>query len=319
MRPLPRAPPPAQVVGASAGRNHTAVVTATGESYSFGLNSYGQLGTGSVKKLKGAEDMALTPQLVGAAPLPPAEREGRACCCCCCFCCNLFGLVAHTAGARQRVSWCPWQGRGAHLPLFSVAGRWDLARLAVLDGQRMAQVLHTAGAAVPPLLQSAGWAAVQSHTAATLHASSAAPPTPPHPAQSLVSKCSKVGCGVDFTMWLCEGKLWSAGCPQYGQLGHGTDNSYNAGALAPRCPLGLAARLLVCAACAAGSAWQARLCCLPVGMQRACCCFVRPAGVPSCGTAWAVSRLHPSYRVWGPTAVARVFPACKAAASSAAA
>lgn len=97
-----------KVVGASAGRNHTAVVTATGESYSFGLNSYGQLGTGSVKKLKGAEDMALTPQL------------------------------------------------------------------------------------------------------------------------SLVSKCSKVGCGVDFTMWLCEGKLWSAGCPQYGQLGHGTDNSYNA-------------------------------------------------------------------------------------------
>ena len=47
--------------------------------------------------------------------------------------------------------------------------------------------------------------------------------------QSLVSKCNKVACGADFTMWLCDGKLWSAGCPQYGQLGHGTDNSYNAG------------------------------------------------------------------------------------------
>lgn len=97
-----------KIVAASAGRNHTTVVTASGESYSFGLNNYGQLGTGSVKKLKGAEDCVLTPQL------------------------------------------------------------------------------------------------------------------------SLVSKCSKVACGVDFTMWLCDGKLWSAGCPQYGQLGHGTDNSYNA-------------------------------------------------------------------------------------------
>ncbi len=54
-----------QVVYASAGRNHSAVVTATGESYTFGLNQYGQLGTGSVKKSKGSEDQALTPQLVG--------------------------------------------------------------------------------------------------------------------------------------------------------------------------------------------------------------------------------------------------------------
>ena len=43
-----------------------------------------------------------------------------------------------------------------------------------------------------------------------------------------MSKCGQVGCGVDFTVWLCDGKVWSAGCPQYGQLGHGTDNSYNA-------------------------------------------------------------------------------------------
>jgi len=54
-----------QVVYASAGRNHSAVVTATGESYTFGPNPYGQLGTGSVKKSKGSEDQALTPQLVG--------------------------------------------------------------------------------------------------------------------------------------------------------------------------------------------------------------------------------------------------------------
>ena len=65
LRPAPRAAPAVQVVYASAGRNHSAVVTATGESYTFGLNQYGQLGTGSVKKSKGAEDQALTPQLVG--------------------------------------------------------------------------------------------------------------------------------------------------------------------------------------------------------------------------------------------------------------
>lgn len=29
-------------------------------------------------------------------------------------------------------------------------------------------------------------------------------------------------------MWLCEGQLYSAGYPQYGQLGHGTDHEYNA-------------------------------------------------------------------------------------------
>jgi hypothetical protein len=42
------------------------VVTATGESFTFGLNSAGQLGTGSVKKVKGGEDMSLVPQKVGA-------------------------------------------------------------------------------------------------------------------------------------------------------------------------------------------------------------------------------------------------------------
>ena len=53
-----------KIVAGSAGKSHSAVVTATGESYTFGLNQYGQLGTGQVKKLKGAEDMSLTPQLV---------------------------------------------------------------------------------------------------------------------------------------------------------------------------------------------------------------------------------------------------------------
>jgi len=97
-----------KVIGGSCGRHHTVVITATGESFAWGGNAHGQCGTGSVKKVKGGEDMLLTPQ------------------------------------------------------------------------------------------------------------------------KSLVSKTSTVACGAEFTMWLCDGKLWSAGLPQYGQLGHGTDNQYNA-------------------------------------------------------------------------------------------
>ena len=48
------------------------------------------------------------------------------------------------------------------------------------------------------------------------------------PVKCRVSGCSKVACGAEFTMWLCDGSLYSAGLPQYGQLGHGTDNIYNA-------------------------------------------------------------------------------------------
>nr|GFC76422.1 protein RCC2 homolog [Tanacetum cinerariifolium] len=39
-----------------------------------------------------------------------------------------------------------------------------------------------------------------------------------------------VACGADFTVWLTsvEGAtILTAGLPQYGQLGHGTDNEYN--------------------------------------------------------------------------------------------
>eukprot|EP00884_Botryococcus_braunii_P006899 jgi/Botrbrau1/1620/Bobra.0185s0035.1 len=48
------------------------------------------------------------------------------------------------------------------------------------------------------------------------------------PVKAEVSRCSYVACGADFTMWLCEGKVFSSGNPQYGQLGHGTDHEYNA-------------------------------------------------------------------------------------------
>ena len=43
-----------------------------------------------------------------------------------------------------------------------------------------------------------------------------------------IGKCTDVACGAEFTMWLCDGRLYSAGLPQYGQLGHGTDHEYNA-------------------------------------------------------------------------------------------
>ena len=43
-----------------------------------------------------------------------------------------------------------------------------------------------------------------------------------------VADCTDVACGAEFTMWLCDGRVFSAGLPQYGQLGHGTDHEYNA-------------------------------------------------------------------------------------------
>lgn len=48
------------------------------------------------------------------------------------------------------------------------------------------------------------------------------------PVLAKVKDCSKVSCGIDFTIWLCKGQLYSAGNPQHGQLGHGTDHEYNA-------------------------------------------------------------------------------------------
>ncbi|PKU81951.1 Ultraviolet-B receptor UVR8 [Dendrobium catenatum] len=50
------------------------------------------------------------------------------------------------------------------------------------------------------------------------------------PVASLVSEVTKAACGADFTAWLSsvEGSsIITAGLPQYGQLGHGTDNEYN--------------------------------------------------------------------------------------------
>lgn len=78
-------------------------MTAGGESYSFGLNSYGQLGTGSVKKLKGAEDMALTPQLVRGPGCRWGGGPRRAVCCCRCRCCRPLS-VCDALGCRTNAS-----------------------------------------------------------------------------------------------------------------------------------------------------------------------------------------------------------------------
>ncbi|XP_059633876.1 uncharacterized protein LOC132276462 [Cornus florida] len=50
------------------------------------------------------------------------------------------------------------------------------------------------------------------------------------PVRCLVSDVKNIACGADFTAWLTsvEGaSILTAGLPQYGQLGHGTDNEYN--------------------------------------------------------------------------------------------
>lgn len=253
-------------------------MTATGESYTFGLNQYGQLGTGSVKKSKGAEDQALTPQLVRK---DGAANTACSSICACLVCSAPDVVVSRSCACLLRA----WQLRSCVLRL---NGSGTLA-------------LNCAAA----------------------HC---------HSVQALVSKATKVGCGVDFTVWLCDGKVsapslptlcdvvamrhcgpyiqrvlqsvvsqgntfrstsrpavgaaalfsgsllqllscqggctsaqqavtasvvpvlscqvWTAGCPQYGQLGHGTDNSYNAGARAGLgCFAGCTPHLCRCCTC----------------------------------------------------------------------
>lgn len=50
------------------------------------------------------------------------------------------------------------------------------------------------------------------------------------PVRCLVSEVHTVACGGEFTVWLTStagSSILTAGLPQYGQLGHGTDNEYN--------------------------------------------------------------------------------------------
>ncbi|KAK6245512.1 hypothetical protein SCA6_008602 [Theobroma cacao] len=50
------------------------------------------------------------------------------------------------------------------------------------------------------------------------------------PVRCLVSQVTNTACGADFTVWISsvEGaSILTAGLPQFGQLGHGTDNEYN--------------------------------------------------------------------------------------------
>lgn len=50
-----------KITGAACGRHHSAIITSAGDSYTMGLNTYGQCGIGSVKKSKTVEDMQLAP------------------------------------------------------------------------------------------------------------------------------------------------------------------------------------------------------------------------------------------------------------------
>ncbi|XP_065881449.1 uncharacterized protein [Euphorbia lathyris] len=50
------------------------------------------------------------------------------------------------------------------------------------------------------------------------------------PIRCLVSDVKNTACGAEFTVWLSSAEgasILTAGLPQYGQLGHGTDNEYN--------------------------------------------------------------------------------------------
>ena len=78
-----------------------------------------------------------------------------------------------------------------------------------------------------------------------------------------------MACGAEFTMWICQGQLWSAGGSQHGVLGHGTDHEYNAKDCAPPARL-LQAAGLVCAVLGPGApkavpSW--RSCCAKESQQ----------------------------------------------------
>jgi len=47
-----------------------------------------------------------------------------------------------------------------------------------------------------------------------------------------ITGATAVSCGAEFTAWICgeDGGVFTAGLPQYGQLGHGTDHEYNTAA-----------------------------------------------------------------------------------------
>ncbi|XP_045788843.1 protein RCC2-like isoform X2 [Trifolium pratense] len=51
----------------------------------------------------------------------------------------------------------------------------------------------------------------------------------PSPVRCVVSEVKYTTCGGDFTVWLSSvdgASIQTAGLPQYGQLGHGTDNEW---------------------------------------------------------------------------------------------
>ncbi|KAF5837112.1 regulator of chromosome condensation 1/beta-lactamase-inhibitor protein II [Dunaliella salina] len=48
------------------------------------------------------------------------------------------------------------------------------------------------------------------------------------PAKVQLQGCTACSAGIDFSMWIANGQLYSAGNPQYGQLGDGSDHAYNA-------------------------------------------------------------------------------------------
>lgn len=96
----------------------------------------------------------------------------------------------------------------------------------------------------------------------------------PNPLKALVAGVQSVGCGVDFTVWLAGGKLYSAGMGQYGVLGDGIDHSYNAKDCGcpcmHACPWGLACLPPPACPSAAPAAAARSVCLQRVCLQRGC-------------------------------------------------
>jgi alpha-tubulin suppressor-like RCC1 family protein len=65
-----------QVVAAACGRHHTVFADAAGAAFAAGLNAAGQLGLGELKRVKGGEDVRLSPERV---KLPGVHAAAVAC------------------------------------------------------------------------------------------------------------------------------------------------------------------------------------------------------------------------------------------------
>ncbi|KAJ8446308.1 hypothetical protein Cgig2_005839 [Carnegiea gigantea] len=182
-----------KIVSAGAGRSHTVVVTEEGQSFSFGWNKHGQLGSGSLRN--GSNYFVLNS-------------------------CNSYSLIC----SAWWIAWC------VHVHMLNKLSSiichdcqlcfcFKLDFFNVHNTLRKSRESRRVEAAEPHRR----WFPLDIFNFGQFEIESS-------PVRCQVSDVKAVACGGEFTVWLSSGQgssILTAGLPQYGQLGHGTDNEYN--------------------------------------------------------------------------------------------